>query len=138
MYKNIETEDMVFCYQNCSDLLCEKIVLVIEKKFCKIFVITRTIYSNSERPGESFSWWLEQFFLTVGQNNFGNKIPFLSFSEWQRQWFYCRTVGRGHGLQLCCRKHSNKYRPFPGKQNFRPIQDLAFDIFHLTRNTCGW
>ena len=23
---------MVFCYQNCSDLLCEKIVLVIEKK----------------------------------------------------------------------------------------------------------
>ena len=29
---------MVFCYQNCSDLLWEKIVLVI----------TRTIYSNSE------------------------------------------------------------------------------------------
>ena len=24
---------MVFCYQNCSDLLCEKIVLVIEKNF---------------------------------------------------------------------------------------------------------
>ena len=27
---------------------------------------------------KSFSWSLEQFFLTVGQNNFGNKIPFLS------------------------------------------------------------
>ena len=49
---------MVFCYQNCSDLLWEKIVLVIEKTFeirgwrpriCKIFEITRTIYSNSER-----------------------------------------------------------------------------------------
>ena len=26
---------------------------------------------------KSFSWSLEQFFLTVGQNNFGNKIPFL-------------------------------------------------------------
>ena len=24
---------LVFCYQNCSDLLCEKIVLVISKKF---------------------------------------------------------------------------------------------------------
>ena len=26
---------------------------------------------------KSFSWSLEQFFLTVGQNNFGNKIPFI-------------------------------------------------------------
>ena len=25
--------ELVFCYQNCSDLLCEKIVLVIEKNF---------------------------------------------------------------------------------------------------------
>ena len=25
-----------------------------------------------------FSWSLEQFFLRVGQNNFGNKMPFLS------------------------------------------------------------
>ena len=54
---------MVFCYQNCSDLLWEKIVLVIEKNFgnsrlliCKIFEITRTIYSNSERT--------EQFLVT--------------------------------------------------------------------------
>ena len=29
---------------------------------------------------KSFSRSLEQFFLTVGQNNFGNKIPFLPFS----------------------------------------------------------
>ena len=27
---------------------------------------------------KSFSPSLEQFFLTVGQNNFGNKIPFLN------------------------------------------------------------
>ena len=27
---------------------------------------------------KSFSWSLEQFFLTVGQNNFGNKIPLIS------------------------------------------------------------
>ena len=32
---------------------------------------------------KSFSWSLEQFSLTVGQNNFGNKIPFLlSFLAW--------------------------------------------------------
>ena len=32
--KNSHSEpEMVFCYQNCSDLLWEKIVLVIEKNF---------------------------------------------------------------------------------------------------------
>ena len=48
---------MVFCYQNCSDLLWEKIVLVIDKNFWnsrlkaenfKIFEITWTIYSNRQ------------------------------------------------------------------------------------------
>ena len=53
---------MVFCYQNCSDLLCEKIVPVIEnvffkleaegREFAKNFEITRTIYSNSKRSEE--------------------------------------------------------------------------------------
>ena len=47
--------EMVFCYQNFSDLLWEKIVLVIEKNFSlqlrisNFFEITWTIYSNSER-----------------------------------------------------------------------------------------
>ena len=49
---------MVFCYQNCSDLLWEKIVLALDKTFwssrlkaknLQIFEITRTIYSNCER-----------------------------------------------------------------------------------------
>ena len=66
--------EMVFCYQNCSDLLWEKkIVLVTEKTFwnwrlkakiCKNFEITWTIYSNSERCEQflgtecfsTFSW----------------------------------------------------------------------------------
>ena len=53
---------MVSCYQNCSDLLWEKIVLVIEKNWSwrpriyKNFEITRTICSNSERS--------EQFLAT--------------------------------------------------------------------------
>ena len=29
----VENEEMIFCYQNCSDLLWEKIVLVIGKNF---------------------------------------------------------------------------------------------------------
>ena len=56
-----EKLEMVFCYQNCSDLLLEKIVLVIEKKIfnsrlkaenLQNFEITRIIYSNSERSGQ--------------------------------------------------------------------------------------
>ena len=39
------------------------------------------IFANS-RPSalnfKSFSWSIEQFFLAVGKNNFGNKIPFFS------------------------------------------------------------
>ena len=41
-------------------------------------------FANS-RPSasnfKSFSRSLEQFFLTVGQNNFGNKIPLLTFGR---------------------------------------------------------
>ena len=40
-------------------------------------------FENSEPSAsnfKSFSRSLEQFFLTVGQNNFGNKIPFLTFA----------------------------------------------------------
>ena len=39
-----------FVFQNCSDLLWEKIVLLIKKK--NFFEITWTIYSNSERSEE--------------------------------------------------------------------------------------
>ena len=54
---------LVFCYQNCSDLLWEKIVLVIEKKLLKL-----------EAEGWEFAKILrslDQFIQTVkGQNNF--------------------------------------------------------------------
>ena len=54
---------MVFCYQNCSDLLTESIVLVIEKNLLKF-----------EAEGREFAKILrslEQFVRTVkGQNNF--------------------------------------------------------------------
>ena len=62
---------MVFCYQNCSDLLWEKLFYCLRKTF--------VIQGWRPRICKSFSRSLEEFFLTVGQNNFGNKIPFLWF-----------------------------------------------------------
>ena len=53
--------------KSCSDLsLFEEIVLVI---------------SNSQPSASNFKKFspsLEEFFLTVGHNNFGNKIPFMA------------------------------------------------------------
>ena len=54
---------MVFCYQNCSDLLRENVIVVIEEKLLKF-----------KAEGQEFSKKLrslEQFIQTVkGQNNF--------------------------------------------------------------------
>jgi hypothetical protein len=53
---------MVFCYQNCSDLLREKIDLVIEIFFLK--------FEAEGREFAKFLRSLEQFVRTVkGQNN---------------------------------------------------------------------
>ena len=57
---------MLFCYQNCSDLFWDF--------FLKIFGL-------QPRISKVFSRSLEQFFLTVGQNNFGNKISLFVFSD---------------------------------------------------------
>ena len=61
--KHNNVKVMIFCYQNFSALLWEKNVLVItfeirgwRPRICKIFEVTTTIYSNSERP--------EQFLVT--------------------------------------------------------------------------
>ena len=65
--------------KNCSKLpLFEWIVLVISK-FLQILGL-------QPRISNFFFWSLEQFFPTVGQNNFGNKIPFLFLnnSNWEK------------------------------------------------------
>ena len=59
--------------KNCSGLsLFEQIVLVISK-FLQILGLQSPI---SKKKSQS----LAQFVLTVGQHNFGNKIPFLVLS----------------------------------------------------------
>ena len=47
------------------------------RKKCSVYCFNYTVISNFFEDFKSFSWWLEQFFLTVGQNNLGNKIPLL-------------------------------------------------------------
>ena len=79
-------------YLNCSNLLyMRNLQEQVKKAFCyqKVFQ-PFTVWINcssdlkkisNSRPSVSnfkgFSWSLEHFFLTVGQNNFGNKIPFF-------------------------------------------------------------
>ena len=75
--------EIVFCHQNCSDLLWEKIVLVIEKKFWNSRLKAESfsdlkIFANSCPSATNFSRSLEHLFFTVGQNNFGDKIPSLT------------------------------------------------------------
>ena len=56
--------------KNCSDLLLFKQIVLVISIFLKILGL-------HPRISNFFSQSLEQFFLRVGQNNFGNKIPFL-------------------------------------------------------------
>ena len=76
---------------NCSKLLgMRNLQEQVKKAFCyqKLFwpftvgTICYLKFFVNSRPSASnfnfFSWSLEQFFLTVGQNNFGNKILILT------------------------------------------------------------
>ena len=81
---------MVFCYQNCSDLLWEQIVLVIEKLLK---------FEAESREFSKFLRSLEQFVLTVGQNNFGNKIPY------HRQNLANRSIGPSPWIKFVLEKH---------------------------------
>ena len=58
-----------------------------------------------------FSQSLEHFFLTVGQNNFGNKIPFqfAELSGWWQQYFW-QNWGRFH---LCGKEPSSHSKKHP-------------------------
>ena len=91
--------------KNCSDLsLFEQIILVI-LKLLQILGLQPQISKKISRS-------LEQFLLTEGQNNFGNKIPIwffyfrCSLCYWYHQWspWYCwknqRKTGYGNGTCL--------------------------------------
>ena len=85
-----------------------------------------TIFANS-RPSslnfKTFSRTLEQFFLTVGQNNFGDKIPyFLPEFVWEN------LVLAPSG---CWAWYMLKYRLWPLSVSTVPTQFLALIFFSL-------
>ena len=77
-----------FCYQKlfCPLSSCQEFLI---HYFCPFTVWINCssdlkTFANSQPSAsnfKSFSRSLEQFFLTVGQNNFGNKIPFFFSSQ---------------------------------------------------------
>ena len=88
---------------NCSNLLdMRNLQDQVKKTFChqKLFwPFTVWINCSSDlknfadsRPSasnfKSFSRSLEQFFLTAGQNNFGNKIPILYLANFFYKWSF--------------------------------------------------
>ena len=75
-----------FCYQK---LFWPFIVWINCSSDLKNFANSRPSASNFK----SFSWSLEHFFLTVGQNNFRNKIP------WQSEFY---TKACGLNIQIYC------------------------------------
>ena len=91
---------------NCSNLKdLRNLQEQVKKAFCyqKLFwpfTVRTTYFSDlkifaNSRPSASnfkfFSWSLEQFFLTVGQNNFGNKIP-LNYLLANSSTCYCCDI----------------------------------------------
>ena len=67
---------------------------------------------------------LEQFFLTVGQNNFGNKIPFPKLTRFVEKYFYWNLHN-----QLLLEKNLNAYlyniAPFPSGCHSRSFAAIA-------------
>ena len=107
----------VFCYQklfwpftvrtNCSSDL-------------KIFANSRPSASNFK----SFSWSLEHFFLTVGQNNFGNKISFL-------HWRMCTATKSSFSPDV--RKKIEAWRHWCKTKTailFKNFYEKEFAMFH--------
>ena len=64
---------------NCSNLLdMRNLQEQVKKAFCyQKWFWPLTVRRNCSSDLKIFSRSLEQFFLTVSQNNFGNKIPFF-------------------------------------------------------------
>ena len=70
-------------------------------------------FANSQPSASNFkrfSWSLEQFFLTVGLNNFGNKIPFLNTNlTLSYNWIFA-ACAKSHTLQKLRAIYNRKRR----------------------------
>ena len=96
--KNLQEQvKKVFCYQK---LFCPFTVWINCSSDLETFANSRPSAWNFER----FSRSLGQFFVTVSQNNFGNKLP-LELSQSWPEW--CSTFGPSK-VQNC--QHNRKRR----------------------------
>ena len=68
-FKWIRVLALIFCYQNCSDLLCEKNVLVIEKNFWNSRLKAENLQKLWDHLNNLFKQWKVR---TI----FGNKMLF--------------------------------------------------------------
>ena len=94
-----------FCYQK---LFWPFTVWINCSSDCKNFANSQLSASNFK----SFFQSLEQFFLTVGQNNFGNKTPLnvqlYCLKNYSKNLFlvtFLQTRNLLLNLQICCLKH---------------------------------
>ena len=88
MKKNEKNYEMVFCYQNCSDLLWEN---SRPSAFQKFFSITRKIYSNSERSEQFLlTECFFNLFLEVSHTYLKNKTIFIKIGKNHWDWKTCR------------------------------------------------
>ena len=106
-----------FCYQK---LFWPFTVWINCLSDLKIFAYSRPSASNFE----SFSQSLEQFFLTVGQYNFGNKIPLYCFLLPRFFLIECASIVRSWPCQPA--RHPSKSKKF-----FYPIHTC---ILHRKKN----
>ena len=67
--KNVEHKKMVFCYQNCSDLLWEEIVQVVEKNFWNSRLKAEDLQKFWDHSNNLFKQWKVR---TI----FGNRMLF--------------------------------------------------------------
>ena len=98
-------------------------------------------FTNSQPSAsnfKSFSQSLEHFFLTVGQYNFGNKIPFLPNNQkcWKRIFFSCFDRQKLFCSLILC-----DIIIISGESRFESGGANPFAIFfpsskHLVRSSC--
>ena len=78
---------MVFCYQYCSDLVWEKIVLVIEKKLLKFEAEGQELEKNMRSQeqfiqpmkGQNNLWWQNAFLTCSWRFLISNELEELEF-----------------------------------------------------------
>jgi hypothetical protein len=111
-----------FCYQ---ELFWPFTVWINCSSDLKIFTNSRPSASNIK----SFSRSLEQFFLTVGQNNFGNKIPFSQNIREYYDILSCKL------LKKSCENIGNMNAP---SKKMPPRCSTNYDAFIFIAESCIW